>query len=146
LLKHSAEENTMVVSEIMSRDPFSVKANEPIGRVMKKLAEADVRHLPVVDGGALVGIVSDRDLRSFTAGALIELEHSQEIARMLAQPISSVMSSDVVSVDPETEVADVIDVMLEHKVGAVPVVDIDSDELVGIVSYMDVLRAARDSL
>jgi acetoin utilization protein AcuB len=134
----------MVVSEIMSLEPFSVKPSEPIGRVMKKLAEADVRHLPVVDGGTLVGIVSDRDLKSFTTGALFELEHSEEVGRWLAQPISSVMSSDVVSVDPEMDIAEVVDIMLEQKIGAVPVVDTEQDKLVGIVSYVDVLRAARD--
>ena len=136
----------MVVSEIMSSHPITVEASEPIGRVMKKLAEADVRHLLVVDDGALVGIVSDRDLRSLAPSALMELEHPREIRKRLEQPISSVMSSDVVSVDPETEVAEVVDIMLEQKVGAVPVVDPATDELVGIVSYMDVLRAARDQI
>lgn len=136
----------MVVSEIMSANPFSVMANESIGRVLKKFAEADVRHLPVIDEGELVGIVSDRDLRSFHPNALMELEHPQEIRRLLAQPISTVMSSDVVSVDPETEISEVIDIMLEQKIGAVPVVDADTDKLVGIVSYMDVIRAARDLL
>ena len=136
----------MVVSEIMSSNPITVKASEPIGRVMKQLAEADVRHLLVVDDGALVGIVSDRDLRSLAPAALMELEHPGEIRTRLAQPISSVMSSDVVSVDPETDVSEVVDIMLEQKIGAVPVVDPAEDELVGIVSYMDVLRAARDQL
>jgi acetoin utilization protein AcuB len=136
----------MVVSEIMSANPFSVMTNESIGRVLKKFAEADVRHLPVLDDGELVGIVSDRDLRSFHPNALMELEHPQEIRRLLAQPISTVMSSDVVSVDPETEISEVIDIMLEQKIGAVPVVDTDTDKLVGIISYMDVIRAARDLL
>jgi acetoin utilization protein AcuB len=56
------------------------------------------------------------------------------------------MSTDVLSVDPETDVGEVVDLMIEHRVGAVPVVDADSEELVGIVSYMDVLRASRDLL
>jgi CBS domain-containing protein len=136
----------MVVSEIMSAEPFAVGAGESIGSVMKKLAEADVRHLPVVQEGALVGIVSDRDLRRFAPSALLELEQAGEIQRRLAEPVSTVMSSDLVTVDPETEIADVIDIMLEQKVGAVPVVEVDGDRLLGIVSYMDVLRAARESV
>jgi CBS domain-containing protein len=134
----------MVVSEIMSEDPFAVQASEPLGRVMKKLAEADVRHLPVVQEGALVGIVSDRDLRSLTPGALMELEHPREIEHLLAQPVSTLMSSDVLSVDSETEVGEVIDLMLEQKIGAIPVVEPGSTKLVGIVSVLDVMRAARD--
>lgn len=135
----------MVVAEIMSAEPFAVKASEPIGRVLEKFAEADVRHLPVVEQGRLVGIVSDRDLRSFRPNLLLELEHPDQIRKLLTQPISSVMSADVVTVDPETDVSEVIDIMLEQKVGAVPVVEADGERLVGIVSYMDVLRAAQDA-
>jgi acetoin utilization protein AcuB len=50
----------------------------------------------------------------------------------------------VVTVNPESDVAEVIDLMIEHKIGAVPVVEADSTRLVGIVSYVDALRAARD--
>jgi acetoin utilization protein AcuB len=56
------------------------------------------------------------------------------------------MSSDVVSVDPETELTEVVDIMLEYKIGALPVVEADSAELVGIISYIDALRAARPLL
>lgn len=56
------------------------------------------------------------------------------------------MSSDVVCADVEAELADVVDLLLEHKVGAVPVVRAESREVVGIISYVDVLRALRDVL
>jgi acetoin utilization protein AcuB len=54
------------------------------------------------------------------------------------------MTTDVISVNPETELEEVVDLMIEHKIGAVPVVEADSSKLVGIVSYIDALRAARD--
>ncbi len=136
----------MNVEELMSDNPFAVSVDETIGAVMNKLMEADVRHLPVVEDGALVGIVSDRDLRAFTPTAIAEFDHPQEVAQRLAQPIGSVMSSDVLSVTAGTDVTEVVDIMLEQRIGAVPVVEPDSSRLVGIVSYMDVLRAARDSL
>jgi len=136
----------MVVEELMSRNPFAVSVDETIGEVMNKLTEADVRHLPVVEDGELVGIVSDRDLRAFTPTAIVEFEHPEEVAARLAQPIGSVMSGDVLSVTSGTEVTDVVDIMLEQRIGAVPVVEPDSSKLIGIVSYIDVLRAARESL
>lgn len=136
----------MVVEQIMSPDPFVVEVSDSVGGVMNQLAEADVRHLPVVDNGELVGIVSDRDLRGFIPTAMLELEHPREVRERLAQPISTVMSSNVVSVIPETELSDVVDVMLEQKIGAVPVVEADSSKLIGIVSYADILRAARELL
>ncbi|MNC91117.1 CBS domain protein [compost metagenome] len=64
----------------------------------------------------------------------------------MSQPVSAIMSCNVVTVTTETELVEVIDLMLDQKVGAVPVVNDDSSELVGIVSYMDVLRAARAAL
>lgn len=135
----------MVVAEIMTKDPVTVDAAARIRDVISSLFELDVRHIPVVEGRELVGIISDRDLRGYLAPALVELEKPSDVAAKLNQPISSVMSSDVLSVDPETELSEVVELMLDHKVGAIPVVDPDSSELVGIVSYMDVLRAAQDS-
>ncbi|MBX3126509.1 MAG: CBS domain-containing protein [Polyangiaceae bacterium] len=135
----------MVVAEIMTKDPMTVDAAARIRDVISSLFELDVRHIPVVEGRELVGIISDRDLRGFLAPALVELEKPSDVAAKLNQPISTVMSSDVLSVDPETELSEVVELMLDHKVGAIPVVDPDSSELVGIVSYMDVLRAAQDS-
>jgi CBS domain-containing protein len=109
-------------------------------------AEADVRHLPVTSGGALVGIVSDRDLREVVPSALDVVARPRDAARILARPISDVMSSDVVSVSPGDDLVEAIDLMIKHRIGAIPVVDASSDELVGIVSYVDALRAARESL
>jgi acetoin utilization protein AcuB len=56
------------------------------------------------------------------------------------------MSSDVICVEPETDLSDVVALLLEHKIGAIPVVDPDTRAVVGIVSYIDVLRAVQDSL
>lgn len=109
---------------------------------MEKLLELDVRHLPIVDHGQLVGIVSDRDLREVTSRLLREGVTST--GPSLSTPIGAVMSSDVLSVDPETDLAEACDLMIEHRVGALPVVVTGTDELVGIVSYVDLLRAARE--
>ncbi|MFO7180741.1 MAG: CBS domain-containing protein [Pseudomonadota bacterium] len=134
----------MIVQEIMSPDPYAAKTTTPIREVMRLLMEADVRHIPIVENGALVGIVSDRDLRSLMPSALIELDRPREIEQALQQPISTVMNTDVVCLHPESDLLEGIDLMIEHKIGAIPVVEPDSEKLVGIVSYVDVLRAARD--
>jgi CBS domain-containing protein len=136
----------MVVEEIMSRNPFAVQVTETIGKVMAMLREADIRHLPVLEGDTLVGIISDRDIRSYELPALLDLDDPSRGRSLLKTRVGDIMSSDVVTVNPETDVGEVIDLMIEQKIGAVPVVDPDSTELVGIVSYIDALRAARDSL
>jgi acetoin utilization protein AcuB len=56
------------------------------------------------------------------------------------------MSSDVIAVGPDAEIGEVIDLLIDHKIGAVPVVDEETREALGIISYVDVLRALRDVL
>lgn len=136
----------MVAEELMSKSPFVVQVTSSIRSVMAKLTESDVRHLPVVAEGQLVGMVSDRDLRRLL-DPMFELAPARAASSEdLEGPISVLMSSDVISVQPETEINEVIALMIEHKIGAVPVTQADSSTLLGIISYVDVLRAARDVL
>ena len=136
----------MVVEDIMTVDPVTIEPTLSIRKAVDILFELDVRHLPVVEGARLVGIISDRDLRAFLAPSMLELERPNEVSARLRSPVSSIMNADVLSVEPESPVSEVIALMLEHKVGAVPVVREATDELLGIVSYVDVLRALEDAL
>lgn len=132
----------MVIREVMSSNPITLGVTESIASARVKLRDADVRHLPVVDRGVLVGIVSDRDIPVDD----FERRSPSGSGGRDRMPVSSVMSADVLSVDPESEVSEVIDLMIEHKIGAVPVVEAETVTLVGIVSYIDLLRAARGLL
>ena len=136
----------MIVEELMSPLPYVVSPRDTVGDVLRVLAEAEVRHLPVVEDHALVGIVSDRDLREFSPTAMKEFDDPSGVDRLLSTPIARVMNSDVVTTHPEAEVGEAVDLMLDNKIGAVPVVEAGTQKLVGIVSYVDVLRAARDLL
>ena len=136
----------MIVSEIMTSDPIQVSTSATIREVMEVMYSEEIRHLPVVDGRSLVGMISDRDLRSFSMPIMAELDNLEESNEMLEQSISTLMRGDVVTVEPETSVEDLIEVMIENRVGAVPVVTPDAQELVGIVSYIDVLKAAQSML
>lgn len=133
----------MVVEEIMTKDPVVVQATQSVDEVLSALLELDARHLPVMDGHELVGIVSDRDLRSFMLPELSTLDSLADAKERLSQAVSTLMAGDVLSLEPETEVSEAIDLMLEQKIGAVPVVSKEEGSLVGILSYIDVLKAAR---
>jgi acetoin utilization protein AcuB len=128
----------------MTPNPVTVDASSSIRTVIRKLFELDVRHLPIVDDGQMVGIVSDRDLREVTSRLLAE--GVTDVGRILDSPVADLMSSDVVSVGPESELAEAADLMIERKIGALPVVAPGTDRLVGIVSYVDILRAVRDDM
>lgn len=134
----------MIVQDIMSRRLVTARAKNTVREVLLMLREADVRHLPVVDDDGLVGIVSDRDLRAIIPSEIDAIESPAEARRRLDVRIGEVMNTDVATVNPESELSEAIDVMLEGRVGAVPVVDVDGKKLVGILSYVDVLRAARE--
>ena len=124
----------MIARDLMTPNPMTVTPQASVAEVWDLMRELEIRHVPVVQDGALVGMLSDRDLARL------------DIAQMLPMPIIKVMSTDVIAVEPESELTEVVELLIEHKVGALPVIEPDSREVVGIVSYIDVLRAVEDRL
>ncbi len=136
----------MRAGTLMTTDPVTVTPRATVAEALDLMRDMDIRHLPVVDGGALVGMLSDRDLAYLNVGELLADQGADAVRRELATPVIKVMRPDVICVEPETDVSDVIDLLLEHKIGAVPVIRPDTQEVVGIVSYIDVLRTVQDEL
>ena len=136
----------MIARDLMTPDPLTVTPQASIAEVWDLMREVDVRHVPVVQAGALVGMLSDRDLARLDMARMLAMEGAAALRQELTTPIVNVMSSDVIAVEPETELSEVVELLLEHKVGALPVIQPDTREVVGIVSYIDVLRALQDRL
>jgi acetoin utilization protein AcuB len=136
----------MTARELMTRSPATVTPQTTTAEAWDLMRELDVRHLPVVDGEALVGMVSDRDLGNFDVARLLTEEGADTLRRRLTLPVIQIMSTDVVAAEPDTEMSDLIAMLLEHKVGALPVILPGTRQIVGIVSYIDVLRAVGDEL
>jgi CBS domain-containing protein len=136
----------MLAGEVMTPNPTTVTPETTISDVWELMRELEIRHVPVVEGGALVGVVSDRDLAYLDMARALSVQGADALRQELAAPIIKIMSTDVISVDPETDLGDIIALLLEHKVGALPVVQPDTREVVGIVSYIDVLRSLQDLL
>lgn len=134
----------MEVSELMTPNPQSANVTDTVRDVWIMLLDLDVRHLPIVERDELVGMISDRDLRSFILPMNSELETIATEDARFDRPISELMQGDVISVHPETDVTEVIDLMIDHRIGAVPVVEPLTGTLVGIVSYIDIIRQSRD--
>lgn len=131
----------MLVNEIMTRDPVTILPSATVADAMEVLESMSIRHLPVVnEGGELVGVVSDRDLRN----ASVPMYRASDRVRGVAlRQVTDVMSGDVAAVREQDDVAEAVDLMLTQQVGAIPVVNADG-ELAGIVSYVDVLRVVRE--
>ena len=127
--------------DLMTGEPASIRATAKVRRAAEILQNLDIRHLPVVNETyELVGMISDRDLRAVSVPYFLDEETAGSIAAVLDADVSSVMSGDVISVDEDATAGEIVLLMLEHKIGAVPVIDVEG-LLVGIVSYVDVLRS-----
>jgi CBS-domain-containing membrane protein len=130
--------------DIMTESPTTIPVTATVGDAVQLLQLLEVRHLPVVNAKReVVGMLSDRDLRSLSVPELVNAEWLGEFRVALEAPVTRAMSSDVLAVQEETETGEIIELMLEHRVGALPVMDCDG-YLVGIVSYVDVLRELAD--
>jgi len=98
-----------------------------------------IRHLLVTDAGRLVGIITDRDIRLNLPSQATSLS-MWEVNYLLAKlTVSKVMTKSVIIVGPDQEAADAARLLLEHKIGALPV--LDGEHLLGILTETDVLRA-----
>ncbi len=130
----------MIAADIMTENVRFIRPEETISDAVELLQTLEVRHLPVVnEDDELVGMLSDRDLRSLFVPFDEDGETAGSVLTQGRMTVAKIMSSNVSAVDAEDTVADVVDRLLEDKVGALPVVDHDN-KLVGIISYVDVLR------
>lgn len=132
------------VEHMMTSDLATIPMGATAAEAAQTMHRLGLRHLPVVDAaGHLVGILSDRDLR----GPMIGLAAETPITA--ATPIEHLMTRDLVTARIGDLIGDVARKIVEHRIGAVPIVD-SANTPVGILSYVDVLRrladdAARDA-
>lgn len=138
-----ARNRAMKVVEVMTKNPLSMTPSETVGQADELMAENRIRQLPVVDGSTLVGIITDRDIRSFLDGGSLLVPDAR--ARALATQIKEVMSTDPLTLSPDDDLQEALELLIEEKIGGIPVMD-QSEGLVGIVTYVDVLRCFLDFL
>ena len=129
--------NTMKVVDVMTRDPITLTPMETVGQADEIMTQNRFRQIPIVKKKELVGIVTDRDVRSFLSGSL--LANPQERDRALNTPVQEIMTTDPITVSPDDDIQEILELLIEEKIGGIPVVD-ESEGLVGIVTYVDLLR------
>lgn len=125
------------VVDVMTRVPLTVTATETVGEADDLMSQNKIRQLPVVKDKELIGIVTDRDIRSFLSGSLLASPDQREMA--LKTRIREIMTSEPITVCPDDDLEEAVELLIEEKVGGIPVVD-ETEGLVGIVTYVDVLR------
>ena len=125
----------LLVKDSMAHDLATLSPDETAATALAVCRERRIRHLPVLREGRLVGIVSDRDLRSSTP-ALGDLDRAAALQKL---QVEDVMARDVVTADPEDPIEQAANTMRERKIGCLPV--LEGEELVGILTASDVMEA-----
>jgi acetoin utilization protein AcuB len=110
---------------------------ETVGQADELMTQNRFRQIPIVMKKELVGIVTDRDVRSFLSGSLLANPHDRD--RAFNTPIQEIMTTDPITVSPDDDLQEIVELLIEEKIGGVPVVD-ETEGLVGIVTYVDLLR------
>jgi len=129
----------MLVGKRMTRNPKTVSPDDPLSFAARVLREGRFHHLPVVEGGRLVGILSDADLRNASYGTMpVEGGTAED------RPVREAMRAEVWSVTPDDSVEDALLILTREKFGALPV--LSGDRLVGIITRADLLNAFVDLL
>jgi len=135
----------MRVEDLMTSKVFTVEQNDLIDRVFFLIHYEKVRHLPVVEKGKVIGIVSDRDMYKAMGpksnSNAIEAMSSQGSTELhvISKKVQNIMRRGVLTVHPDTYASEAAAIMADNKVGALPVVNKDN-KLVGIISSTDILR------
>jgi acetoin utilization protein AcuB len=123
------------VMKFMSKDPVTVNAHLTLAQAEKMMHEHRIRHLPVLEGGKLIGIVSDRDLKMVLGFKDVDPNKVT---------VEEACTYDPITVSPEANLDEVVGMMAEKRIGSVLVVD--NNKLVGIYTWVDGLKTMHEIL
>ena len=133
------EEDAMLVRALMTGAPITLPPDISIFEARRLMDSERIRHVLVTLGGDLLGIVTDRDIRLNMPSQATSLS-VWELNYLLAKvTVGEVMTRSVITIGPDLDARDAAQIMLDHKIGALPV--IDDGKLIGIVTETDLLRA-----
>jgi CBS domain-containing protein len=128
------------VAEVMRRNVTTLGPDMSLLDAVSIFARASFRHLPVIDREhRLVGIVSDRDVRTKLGDPVRILLEEDVIGEGMGDTVESVMTERPIALRTDASLLELADCLLDERVGAVPIVD-EEERLAGIASYIDVLR------
>lgn len=132
----------MFISNSMTRRVITVKPDDSIFKAQELMAENKIRHLPVIESGnRLVGVVTDRDIRSALPYKFFKTAPSEQEKKNYSElKIKDIMTKDPITISPAYTIQDALLLIQDARVGALPVVKEDGT-LTGIISVRDLLRA-----
>ena len=128
----------MKVKDIMVKDVATLRLNDELSLADDIMQLGRIRHLPVVEEGRLVGIISQRDLFKASLASAMGYGEKAKRAFMKTVAVKEVMVNEVITISPESSIEEAGKVMLEKKIGCLPVVE--EGNLIGLITETDILR------
>jgi CBS domain-containing protein len=129
------------VEQVMQREFASVRSDERLDFVEDVMSLGRVRHMPVVDDGKLVGVVTQRDLLAASLTRVLDFDAQERRTFLRSIDVRDVMAGRPITVGPKVSLGEAAALMLRHKIGCLPVVG-PGGEAIGLVTETDLLRAA----
>ena len=126
------------VQKIMMGSPVTLTPDDTLDLANNVISLGRIRHIPVVENGKLVGLLSERDLIGAAANRIFGLNQKSKSALLKTESVKSIMKKRLVTVTPDTPIRDAARLMADKKIGCVPV--IRDGALVGLVTTTNVLR------
>lgn len=129
--------NWMKVVDVMTEAPVTVTPSDTVGHAEEIMSRHSIRQLPVVRGRELVGVITDRDIRSILNRALFVDPAARE--KTQGTPVGEAMSFAPLTLSPNDDLTKAVAAFIDEKFGGFPVVD-ENAGLLGVVTYIDLLR------
>jgi len=131
----------MKVKDLMSKKLFTVGPEDMLDKVFYLFNFESIRHLPVVEKGKVVGVISDRDMKKIMGARKKIVTEKVDGTQFTvhARRVATIMNRGLTTIGPDDQAADAAAIMAKRKIGCLPVVK--KDKLVGMITSTDILRA-----
>jgi CBS domain-containing protein len=129
---------TVPVSEIMIKGPVTLKADDILDLANDIMHLGRIRHIPILEGDKVVGVLSQRNLFQSALVTAMGMRPKERKEYLKAILVRNVMSVPVITVAPDASVKEAARIMVDKKIGCLPVME--NDSLVGLVTESDILR------
>jgi CBS domain-containing protein len=133
----------VTVRDVMAQNPVTLDRNETLDLAESIMNLGRIRHMPVVEDGKVIGIISQRDL--FRSALVTALGFGRKTTSALIKTIriKEVMTEHVITIAPETTIKDAARIMIDKKIGCLPVVE--NEKLIGLLTETDIMRYVVES-
>lgn len=140
----TAAKKQVLASDVMSKKPITITEQDDLYTAENIMKLAEVRHLPVLRDGILVGLITHRDFLALSISLLADIKEEERIELLRKIPVGKVMKTDIKTIAPDTPLDKACRILIDNKYGCLPVAD--NGRLLGIITEGDFVKIVYDIL